>query len=352
MNVWVFWGLGQALDAETPPELARGVQWLSILTLILYVIFVLHCVPEREREPWWWGLALMALCPIAVLFHRKIWQPCLFPIFTFAWLLGWWRRETWWGAFLWGLVGALLGQIQLAGLFFAFGTFAWVVCFARRQVRWGWWLAGSTLGALPLVPWLSYLLNRPAGDEIHGAAWHHLFSGQFWHRWLLEAFGASAQYPLGADFGDFLRYPLIAGVPTYGMLLLHVVLAAMVVAFLAGGAVHLWRERTNWRSWFADRSSPTSFTLQAILWGFGLCMTATLMPFHRHYLLIAMPFVYVWLARGMMKLQRGALARGILATLCVQHGLISVQFLAYVHENGSHLRGQFGIPYAALRKSN
>ena len=352
MNVWVFWGLGQFLQADSPPELARGVQLLSILTLILYVAFVVRCVPDAEREPWWWGLALMALCPIAVLFHRKIWQPCLFPIFTFAWLLGWWRRERWWGAFLWGLVGAILGQIQLAGLFFAAGTFLWVFCFARRQVRWGWWLAGSALGALPLLPWLFYMMHRPAGDEIHGAAWLHLISGQFWHRWLLEAFGISAQYPLGADFGDFLRYPLIAGVPTYGMLLLHGVLGLVIASVICLGVAHLWRERKEWRRWFLDRSSPTAFTLQAILWGFGLCMTATLMPCHRHYLLIAMPFVYVWLARALLCSPHRALARALLLALCIAHALISFQFLGYVYENGAHLRGQFGIPYAAQMKGS
>src|SRR5262249_35004334 len=112
MSAWVFLALGKLAAAQSPPDLARAVQGLNVRALVLLVGFALRVVPREEREFWLWGAALAAVNPVAVLFHRKIWPPSVLPLFTLVLLAGWWRRERRWGAFTWGLVGALVGQIH------------------------------------------------------------------------------------------------------------------------------------------------------------------------------------------------------------------------------------------------
>lgn len=351
LNTWVFIALGKLTGATDPPGLARGVQALSIAALVLLAVFAWRMVPAHEREPWLWAVALLALNPLAVLFHRKIWQPSLFPLFTLLVLVGWWRRDRRWGAFVWGLVGACLGQIQMAGFFFAAGFTLWALLFDRRGVRWRSWFCGSVVGAVPMLPWLHYLLTRPSGPP-KDSNLLHWFEAKFWLRWMTEPFGISVEYALGGDFRDFLRYPLVGGAPTYLVLALHVAIGALALLVLARWAGSLWRERGRLREWFVGKHSPTAFTQSAALWGFGLLMTASTMPVNRHYLLVAMPLQFVWLARialgraddGPAKLRFG---RAVLALLCIMQGLVTAQFLGYVHGNQRTIAGDYGRPYGA-----
>jgi len=68
--------------------------------------------------------ALGAVNPMVVLFQPKICPPCTLPILTMVMIIGWWRRERSEGSLVWGLVGASLGQIQIAGFFLRRGTCA------------------------------------------------------------------------------------------------------------------------------------------------------------------------------------------------------------------------------------
>jgi hypothetical protein len=113
LSFWVFWLLARLFDAHEPTELARAVQVVNISAIVLLAAFVWRCVPEAEREPWLWAVALVAVNPLAVVFHRKIWAQSILPIFSLLFLFGWWYRQRRWGAFLWGLAGALVGQIHM-----------------------------------------------------------------------------------------------------------------------------------------------------------------------------------------------------------------------------------------------
>ena len=90
-------GLGKLFGVHEPPDLARAVQILNVLAILLLVVFIVRLIPPEDREPWFWAVALMCLNPLAVLFHRKIWQPCVFPMITLILLVSWWRRERRWG---------------------------------------------------------------------------------------------------------------------------------------------------------------------------------------------------------------------------------------------------------------
>src|SRR5262249_8196116 len=228
LSVWVFVGLARLSAAETPPELARAVALCSILALALYLPVIRRLVRRREREAWAWGVALMALSPLTVLLHRKIWPPSLFPLFTLAALAGWLRRDRAAGAFVFGLAGALLGQVQMGGFFLAAAFALWAGCFDRASVRWRWWFLRSAAVALPMLPWLVRFWQDPAVfAPTEEGSWEHPLTGLFWLRWLVQAYGFDTlNYPLGGEFWAFLRHPLIAGRPTYLVAALHGLSAA------------------------------------------------------------------------------------------------------------------------------
>src|SRR5262245_32522494 len=154
MSIWVFQVPSKLIPLNDPTDLARLVQLLSIAALVLLVWFALRVVPQAEREPWLWAIALAAVNPLTVLFQRKIWPPSILPIFCTIYLIAWFRRERGWAAFACGLVGACLGQIHLSGFFFVAGLILWLLLFDRRRMAWLWWLAGSIIGAMPMLPWL------------------------------------------------------------------------------------------------------------------------------------------------------------------------------------------------------
>jgi hypothetical protein len=352
LSVWVFLGLSRLGDVDDPTTLARAVQLLNIGALIIVVWFAVRVVAPAEREPWLWGAALGAVNPLAVLFQRKIWPPSIFPIVTMVMLLGWWRRERRWGAFLWGLVGACLGQIHMSGFFFAGGFALWAVLFDRKGTRWGWWLAGSALGALALLPWLGHILAGSNAHEIIGHHWYHSLEGKFWGRWITEPLGLSVEYALERDFGDFLAYPLIGGHKTYGMMLLHGMILASALLLVVRLLPFLWQNRTRWREAFLGQGSTTAFTMSAAWWGFGLLLSLAGVSIHRHYLIILFPLTFVWLARAALAHSdrfAGAvrLGRGLLLALCLAQVLIAIGFLGYVHANQRRLRGDYGTPYGA-----
>jgi hypothetical protein len=332
-----------------PTDLARAVQVLNVLALLALAAFVRWVVPAGEREPWLWAVALVAVNPLAVLFHRKIWPPCVYPVITVAFLLCWWYRQRRWGALGWGLIGACLGQIQGAGFFFAAGFVLWAFLFDRRRVAWGSWLIGSCLGVLPMLPWLWYLTHgaefRPQSPD----HWVHIVEGKFWTRWALEPLGFGLDYSLGRDFPDFLRHPLLGGRPTYLVLLLHGVAGAAGLVVL-GSALRRWRrDGVSVAEGLTGRSSPTALTQNAALWGYGIVFTLSALPINRQYMIILFPLQFVWLARLALGPQGARLGRVVLATLLICQALLSLQFLGYVHTR-TWINGDYGPPYGAQQR--
>jgi hypothetical protein len=355
-SVWIFLALSKLFGASTPPELARACQLVNIAAIVLLVVFAFRAVPRPEREIWLWAAALVSVNPMAIVLHRKIWPPSLVPLFVMIVLIGWWYRDRRVGAFVWGMMALLLAQIHAAGLFLATGFALWAVLFDRQRVRWLAWMAGSVVGILPLVPWLLYVAGSMHGHSMSQRTWIHLAEFKFWIRWAAEPFGLGLQPFLGDDFRDFLRYPLVAGHATYLVGLLHALLATTGAGLLLRGAYRLWQQRSRWADVLIGRDSHTAFTQNAMLLGFGLVFTASLLPIHRHYLGLTFPLVFVWLVHLVLgkpeqpgtRLDRPRLC---LLGLCVAELLISVSFLGYVHGH-STLHGDYGTPYRAQAPQN
>ncbi len=347
MSVWAFMIFGYCFEITDAPTLARCVQICSILALIAYIPFIRRLVKEEEREGWYWGVALMALNPLAVILHRKIWPPSLFPLITLAFLLGWLKRGNPWGAFLLGLIAALIGQFQMAGFIMAAAFFFWAILFDRQSVRWVPLIAGALLGTLPMLPWIyEMVVIRDFETPNRAASLSYLLEGMFWLRWIIQPFGLETVYPsLKADFFDFLRYPILFGIPTYWVAIVHLLLIGTVIALAIRGMARLWQTRSQWFDQFTGRSSPTGFTLSAAFWGCGLLFSATLRPFRYHYGLVSMPLSFVWAARSTLTLAKHG--RAFLLFVCVGNGLLSAWFLDYIHQNQRKIQGDYGLPYQA-----
>lgn len=110
LSVWIFAVLAKLSGARDPLSLCRAVVAMNGLAFVLLAVGAWRLLPVRRREPWGWALALAAVNPIALLLQRKLWAQSVLPVLCVLFLLGWLRRERWWGAALWGLAGALLGQ--------------------------------------------------------------------------------------------------------------------------------------------------------------------------------------------------------------------------------------------------
>jgi len=357
MSLWVFQILSKLTFAHDPTSLARAVQILAIAAIGILVWFACRCVPSGEREPWLWTAAILSVNPLAVLFERKIWPPSVLPIFVSLMLIAWWKRERLWGAFVWGLLGAWIGQIHMGAFFFAGGFAAWALLFDRKRVAWRGWLAGSFLGALSLVPWLAYMAKEMGSRPRTPFGWQHVAECKFLIRWVTEPLGLGLDYSLDNDFADFLRSPILAGWPTYLVGILHGLVIAVGTFILVRAVMQLWHAHRAAARTAVPRSerSPTAFTLNAAFLGFGILLTLSCLPIHRHYMVIAYPFEILWLARlalcsGMPSVKALKLGRLLLATLCVAQFLITASFLVYVHVHQA-IDGDYGVPYDAQKNS-
>jgi hypothetical protein len=346
MSLWVFTGLRALSGADDPPGLVRAVQLANCLALVLLACFAWRCVPAAQREAWLWAAALVAVNPLAVLFHRKLWPPCVLPLLTLAFLWAWWHRGRLWPALAWGLVGACLGQIHMAGFFFAGGFSLWAMLFDRRGVAWKGWLLGTVLGALPLLPWAAEVLAHPSQRPANPGRWLHGLEGKFWVRWCTEPFGLGVQYTLGPHFREFLGYPHLLGRPTYLVAAAHAGILVAAAVILARALMALRRDRRRLGEAFVGRSSPTAFTQSAALWGFGLLLTASAFSIHRHYMIVLFPLECLWVAR--LALGREGSGRRLLAGLWAAQLAVSAMLLLYVHDT-QRIRSEYGTTYGAQR---
>jgi hypothetical protein len=249
-----------------------------------------------------------------------------------------------------------LGQVHMSGFLFAAAFAAWAALFDRKRVAWLGWLLGTGLGALPMLPWLAYLLTEHHRGPSPSGLWIHLFEFKFWVRWAAQPLGFGLEFTLDRDYAEFLSYPLIGGRPTYLAWLAQQTILVVGVVLLARVAHRLWRERHRLPALVSGRDSPTAFTLGAAFWGFGLLLTATCAYMQRHYLAVAFPLGFVWLARlalppGPVRPAAATLGRGLLLTLCISQALLTANFLGYIHAHGGSSHGDYGRAFGAYGRA-
>ncbi len=333
MSVWVFVALGALGQVTTPAGLARAVAMLAMAAHVLALVIPFRLVKdEREREPWIWAVVLAMTNPILVYLERKIWAQSVLPIFIVLLFCAWFRRKTRAGAFTWGALGALIGQIHMAGFFFTPALAVWTFLFGGRMkhTRWGYWAVGSALGAAPAVPWILYLLReRPHAS---GSPWWHRFRLEFYQYFLSDPSGLCGEYFLGKDVLRTMAHPFVAGHPTYLVLVAHVALALASFALALRALRFLWERRAAVRTLVGGGGTETGLLLSAILVGMGALMTLPGIAIHRHYMLATFPLQYVFTA--LVALQRPAGRRWLLV-LFFGGLVVSAGQLSFIHATGA-----------------
>ena len=327
-----------------PLAMNRVVQIINIIALLCFTWFALKKAGQGESQVWLFGIALAAVSPLAVLFARKIWAQDLLPLVSFLILLGNYNRGKNRGAFLWGISGALIGQIHMSGFFFAAGIFVYTLLhdrYNRIKFKWVPWLAGSVLGSITIVYWLTYMLNNPQFTRFNIL---HLLQFNFYLYWFLDAHGLNIMYSIRREFWEFIKEPVIGGIPFYLIALAHLFLAVMGLFTLKkiAGYVKIFYSNLKQKTFTAflfSNVSVTKFYLLAILLGLGVFMNFSGFTVHPHYLICAFPFVYIFIAKVFN--EKTLWLKGII----IVQLFITVIFQVYVHNNNGIKNGDYGVTY-------
>jgi hypothetical protein len=349
LSVSVFAVLAKLVAAEGPLDLCWGVVVCNALAYVLLFGLAFRLRPKEQRETWLWALALSAVSPLAVLLQRKIWAQSILPLFCVLFLCGWLRRGRYWGAILWGFIGALLGQIHMSGFFFAAGYFLGDITLGRLRLnqpktKWLGWFIGSVAGALPLIPWLRYTLTT--SDRQHSNWLENVLSLRFYRYLFSDSLGLGLDYSLGDQYLDFLRYPLVLTKDLYPSLYLHGMAFSLGLYLVFCVARSLWTRR--FQTAICGRTalselSEEAFTLLCAFVGYGLLLTLGGVDIQRHYLVVTFPLE--WMLLAVLARRFVPRARSFLLELWVVELLLSLTFLHYIHENHGALNGDYGKGY-------
>jgi hypothetical protein len=338
MTVW--WFAIIAIFAHDPISMVRWVQCLNILTLWLFFFFVFWQIVPQERKPWLWGLAIASVNPLAVVFSRKIWIPDLLAPFCFLVFLGHWFREKRWGGFLWGIAGALIGQVHMGGFFLSFGLLLCTVWHDYKQrtlqkIAWTTWLLGTVLGSLPLIPWALAVIPQMGH---YTRSFIGLLVPKFYVHWVTAAVGVNLSNPLLDVFWQhFLREPVIFGSPTYLMIPAHL--------FLFGiGWYPIYRFFKSRKSAQVHTSSDEAhlkltFYIKALALGVGGVFTLSSINVQPYYIMVVFPFMYIWLAWMYQKQVK------LLMIIAFMQLFITLTFLSFIHRTGGFPDPGYGIVY-------
>lgn len=347
MSVWVFIVLGMIGDVSTPTGLVRAVAAFAFAGHVLLLVLPWRLFSDpAERKAWTWAFVLTATNPILVFLERKIWAQSVLPFFQVALIVAWLRRDTRTGAFVWGLVGAVVGQIHMAGFFFAPALVLFTKLFGKhttpvRPVRWGAWFLGSAVGAAPAVPWLLYLLRERPPPTSSGSQLLR-FRLEFYQYFFSDPTGLSGSYVIGDDLTRAMEGPVVAGHPTYIVLLAHVALAIATIALGVRALRYVWTRKHELAALITRPRTETGLLFSATLFGMGVLMTLPSISIHRHYMLATFPLAYAWVARIAMRQPRG---ERWLAVLFAGGAIVSMGILAFVDDHGG--ADAFGKSYAA-----
>ena len=344
MSLWVFIPLALSPD---PLQMVRWVMALNSGALVAFTGFILWNIPRNQQLTWLWGLAIASVNPMAILFSRKIWAQNILPPFCFLLFLGHQFRHRIWGAAMWGLVGAIVGQIHMSGFFFQPILVGWTLWQERDRVKlddsitslssrtnWLSFMLASGLGLMPMLPWVRVLIEQ----GIHrGPGSARNFVPEFYLQWLTTGWGLNLEHQLDRVFWQvFLAEPRVFGFSTYGMAVAHL--------FLVGSA--LW---TLW-CWVGAKShrqqvrlvpgyNNMRFYFMAGAIGMGLFLTGIGQRVPVYYLTILFPLPYIWVV-VMCKANPKWLS-AIAATQLA----ISVTFLGFIHHQGGIPDGKYGTAY-------
>lgn len=347
MSLWIFVLLARTLGITNPEQLSRTVAVMSILAIVLIGFWSLVQLRGSDREVWLAAGAIAAVNPIAIFLDRVIWAQSTLPLLAVAFWIGIWNRDRWWGAVLWGCMGACLSQIHLAGFFVGAAAFLWVVLFKRRGPRWWAYAMGTAIAGWPLVLWLKYLATGHFTPPSY-SIWAH-FPGKVWLWWLLSDSGLAVKYLAGnfwrLRFVVLLREPRILGTQTYGVLVVYAALTLLLVSALAVSFRHLVRQRKAWKQQLLIGDTQTAFLIRTAVIGFAGLSTLLPAPVFVHYFLAAFPMGFVWIASLFARAPSWTPAqrRAELLAVIIFQLVIAIAIATFLHRDFAAPPGSFGL---------
>lgn len=356
LSVWIFIVLGHLFQISTPVELARAVVTLNLAGFLTAHFFIQKVLKEEKTQDlWYWGLALAAVNPFFILYQRKLWAQSVLGIFSILFLWAWFRRDTKNGAFFWGFLGAIMGQIHMSGFIYAL---AFILCdralkknskIVTHSVS---WFQGSILGALPLLPWIKYALHENHASIAETGLRLPSLNPHYWVVWASEAFGLHFGKIVGLKVGgpfyqqlkSLWQFPLLSPLqPSWIGLLLNA--SVLLIALFLAVLIFIKIPRTFRAIRLRVPRSQTLLAIGIAAAVYGLLLTASVQQVHRFYLLVTFPLIFVSTA-GLICWAYPKKAIPTFFTLIVLEALTSFHFLAYIHDRGGAPEGDYGLSFS------
>jgi hypothetical protein len=191
------------------------------------------------------------------------------------------------------------------------------------------------------LPWFAYLLQIAPAELPSDRSWTNLLAPWFWGYWMTDALGVGIHDPLLSHFGEYLASPHVDCRPTYLVGIAYGLAICIGLAIYARAAY-----RAVTLGW--GKKNETSLAVNAALWGFGVLLTISACVIHRHYLLIAFPLGFVWLAGlALGRAEDRKTGRRLLLALCLAQIVLTAGFLGYIHVHQGAMHGYYGRAYGA-----
>jgi hypothetical protein len=343
-SVWCF--IAMAWVSPDPVNMVRWVQASNIVAIGLFIVFILRYISKSEQPVWLWGIAIFSVNPLAIHFSRALWATDILPFVGFFVFVGHWFRHLRGGAFIWGLVGTLIGQIHMSGFFWQAALVLATLISPQntalvgiqergllKTTNWPAWALGTAIGILPMIPWIQKIGSTAA--TIARPSWAEILTPNFPLHWLLSSWGLNLEYDLGPEFWrSFLQEPRVFGFPTFAAAIALLFLAVSAIAAI----VRWWQKRRNSTDLISESNSIAFY-----LWAGGVIMPILLL-FARvripgHYLIVLYPFIHIWIA----VLERGRV-RSLIA-ICSAQLFVSICFLVFIHIHNGGPEAFYGTVY-------
>ena len=352
MSVWFFTFF--ALFCSEPIDMLNWVISVNVLAIIGYWYFIRNYIPSKEKDIWYWGLAITCVNPMAIFFSRDIWAQDVLPIITFAIICSLYFRNRRTGAFFWGFFGSILGQVHMAGFFFSLGLFLFFLYRDLREghkTNWLFWVLGSLAGSSFMIPWLIYAFEFysqkkpgiPAEAKPFELSKH--FSTKFYYYAIYDSIGVHMRYMMGGKAREFWNGPKIYGVNTYLSGLCYVFLVGTVLYKLKFFAFKLKEIYQSLKSkTFLKEMNFMDQLIWATVLGLGVVLTLSGITIYPHYLICCYPLIFMWLGKIIYPQKKLFLA------ILVTQVFISFTMLLYIHQNEGVDGGDYGRTYRSIMR--
>jgi hypothetical protein len=376
LSIWIFPALAKITGATTPEALTQTQIALNLLALAALATLILQAIAPEKREPWIWAFGIACVNWHQVFYDRVLWSQSALPIFCVAHLAAFLHRRSRRGSVALGLTGPLLGQIHMPGFFFVVGIMAALAILDRRSVHWRIWALGAAIAAVPMLPWIAYLLTESVQrGGLHPSA---LLDTAFWANWFNQATGTDFEFRFGAQVKDLLLGPWIDGRATRMVMTLQAICSIIgiaaalnAVARIASNAVAAFqrtrKERSSeessgsagrpswWNGVRPNGGTSSAWSDEVLLFTggfatFGLLLTLSGFRIYPHYLRTAFPLVPLSLTLALWNDQRIRRTRIVLATLILAQLLTTASLRMQIHETGGSPQSDHGVVYSRQKR--